>query len=771
MVRAMSPTRALFASLLVFVLASLACAGRRGALPAHPAAANAADPAPPPATSTTASAAGEEARDLGFLRDLAATRSFALGRPTGVHPLPDGSKVLFLRSEPRRARQHLYTFDVASGAVRELITAEDVLKGAAEQLSPEERARRERMRLHTSGFASYELTHDGSALLTSLGGHVFLVQLDGGSAHEVARPDEQGAAPFDPRPSPDGRRLAFVRAGELWVAPTSGVGRETRLSRGTNDVVTHGQAEFVAQEEMNRWHGFWWSPDSQRLVYQESDASHVDKLYLGDPADPTQKVVPTAYPRPGRPNVDVRLGIVAASGGSTTWIDWDQKRYPYLADVVWEEHAPLTIVVESRDQRELSLRAVDPRTGRTSELLHEHDDVFLNLGGDYRWLPDGSAFLWSSERGGGWQLELHDREGGLVRTLTPTSLGLLGLRHVGLEGDQAIVCASTDAIDRQLYAVRLTGGAPRALSRGPQSHDAVFARSGHVQVVQSFGLDGEQWEVRRADGSLAGLLPSVAEQPPSRPRVEILRVGESPAVVAALVRPHDFDPRRRYPVLVDVYGGPGVQTVTPSARRYLLSQWVADHGFIVALIDGRGTPHHGRDWERAIRGRFAELPLGEQVRGLAALAKREPAMDLARVGIYGHSFGGYLAALAVMRRPDIFRAAVASAPVVDWLDYDTHYTERYLGVPRAGDGATAAAYETNGLLHYAAGLTRPLLIIHGTADDNVHFDQSLKLADALFRAGRAFQLTPLLGQTHAFHEPQLSFRYWQRLFAFFRQTL
>jgi dipeptidyl-peptidase-4 len=259
----------------------------------------------------------------------------------------------------------------------------------------------------------------------------------------------------------------------------------------------------------------------------------------------------------------------------------------------------------------------------------------------------------------------------------------------------------------------------------------------------------------------------VGENPPFVPRVEIARVGPGAGFYTAVVRPLQFQASKRYPVIVDVYGGPHHKQVTAGMGRWLMDQWLADQGFLVVAVDGRGTPGRGRNWERAISKRFGSVPLEDQVAGLRALGKKHPPMDLDRVGITGWSFGGYMAALAVLKRPDVFKAAVAGAPVVDWLDYDTHYTERYLGLPQTD----AAAYKEGSLLTYAGKLERPLLLVHGTADDNVYFRHSLKLVDALFRAGKDFEILPLSGLTHMVPDPVVTQRLRTRIANFFKKYL
>jgi dipeptidyl-peptidase-4 len=265
---------------------------------------------------------------------------------------------------------------------------------------------------------------------------------------------------------------------------------------------------------------------------------------------------------------------------------------------------------------------------------------------------------------------------------------------------------------------------------------------------------------------VAGELRSVAERPPWAPRVELTTVGPR-HFRAALVRPHDFDPRRRYPVMVYVYAGPHTLQVRATAFNYLMPQWIADQGMVVVMLDGRGTPGRGRAWERVLKGNFIRVPLADQVAGLEALGARYPELDLGRVGIFGWSFGGYFTAMALMQRPEVFTAGVAGAPVVDWRDYDAHYTERFLGLP----DRDAAGYQASSVLTYAARLERPLLLIHGTADDNVYPVHSMKLCQALENADKEFEFVPLVGKTHGVSDPAATFALYARIARFFRLHL
>jgi dipeptidyl-peptidase-4 len=706
-----------------------------------------------------------KALDTSYLKDHAETRGFMLGRPMRAQPTPDGKAVLFLRSKAREPRMRLYEFDVAGRKTRELLTPEQVLKGAEENLTPEEKARRERQRVSVGGFTSYQLSDDGKLILVSLSGKLYTIDRAKGAVAEL----KTGSGTLlDPKFAPDGKSVAYVRDNDLYVLDLANQ-KERRLTTGGGDKLTHGLAEFVAQEEMNRFSGYWWSPDSKAIAYEEADADGVEVWYVADPIRPEEPALPSFYPRPGKANVKVRLGVVPVADGDTTWTKWDVKRYPYLGLVQWREHGPLTLGVQTRDQKELVLLKVDTKTGKTTKLLSEKDDAWVNLPRAVpRWLDDGSGFLWESERDGGPQLELRAADGKLRRVLVPPSAGFEGLVDLDTKAGQVVYTASTDPTQAHLFRVSLDGGKPVALSKEPGQHGAVYAKNHTIYVHTVAGKRSMPIStVHRADGSLVGELPSVAEKPPFVPRDEMIKIGDGPEYHAVIVRPRAFDAKKRYPVIVDVYGGPGHNQVSAAMGRRLIDQWIADQGFIVVSLDGRGTPGRGRDWERAISKHFGSVPLDDQVAGLKALGKKYPELDLERVGIVGWSFGGYMSALAVLKRPDVFKAAVAGAPVVDWLDYDTHYTERYLGMP----DTDAAAYKEGSLLTYAKDLKRPLLLIHGTADDNVYFRHTLKLANALFRAGKDFDLLPLPGLTHMVPDPVVTQRLWAKITTHFQKHL
>ena len=696
-----------------------------------------------------------QAHAEGCFQTLAATRNFTLGQPQRALPTPDGKRVLFLRSGARDTKLGLYAYDVASRALTALAQPE----AAPEHLSTEEKARRERARMTLTGITDFALSQDGHRVLISQADHLSVLDLPAGRRTPVP-----GAGWIAPHFSPDGRFVAGVRDDDVHVVDLAAA-RDRALTTGGTDIVTHGLAEFAAAEELDRADGLWWSPDSTRLVYEDADSTGVEKHFIADPEHPAEPPTAFRYPRAGTPNAKVRLGIIPRDGGQTTWISWDQAAMPYVARVIWPKAGKLSLVVLNRAQTEETVLAVDPATGRTTPLLQDRDPAWINLeaahalglsGGHVlpAWLPDGSGFLWAAERDGHWRLELRHADGTLDHAVSPPDLPYVAFDDLDSATGAVTFTANPDRLGTGLYRVSLSGAAATKLSDAPGLHDATFNDDGHAVLVDR--MDGANGTAARnvldRAGHVLATLPSVAELPAATPRVEFRTAGAR-AMDAAILRPTNAVQGRRYPVVLYVYGGPTSKTVLRNPREFLENQCLADHGFIVAALDGRGTPGRGHDWERATKLNFIDAPLQDQIDGLQALAHDIPEMDLSHAGITGWSFGGYFTAMATSRRPDIFRAGVAGAPVVDFADYDTAYTERYLGTPQDN----AEAYRVTNVLTYAAQLSRPLLIMHGLTDDNVYFQNTVKLTQALIAAGKPYELLLLPG-THQLPDPVLRAR-------------
>jgi len=697
--------------------------------------------------------------------NVAATRNYTLGTPVSAEPTPDGKAVLYLLSGPRDLIQHLYEYDIATHKERELVTPQALLGGKPEQLSAEEKARRERARVSVQGFTHFELSRDGSQVLLPLDGRLFVVARPSGKI--TALPGEGWIAP---QFSPDGTKVAALKDDDLHIIDV-GARTDRQLTKGAGETLQHGEAEFVAQEEMDRREGFWWSPDSHSIAYEEADLSPVQPSYIADPLEPWQKPVEFRYPRAGTANASVRLGVTSIAGGPTVWLPWDNKAYPYLVRVGWQKGGPLAFFVENRTQTEGKYFAADVQTGGTRLLWTEHDAAWITPPPPEPkkvpyWFSDGSFFLWMTERNGQAQLERHDANGKLLNTVTPADFRFEALLDVDESQGTAIVEGGRDRLSHEIFEVPLAGGAPKPVAAMPGLNSGVFGEQ-HALLAHAYNLaDGSRGvDILTRDGKKIAALPSAAETPPFLPKVEHFNVG-SRNFDALVVLPRDFTSAKKYPVILSVYGGPAGKTVWASPRQYFQEQCMADQGYIVAVSDNRGTPGHDAAWMRAIKNNAIDIPLSDQIEALKALGTRVPQMDLTRVGVYGWSFGGYFSAMATIRRPDVFAAGVAGAPVVDWQDYDTFYTERYMGLP----SQNADGYRKSNVLSYAANLKRPLLIVHGVTDDNVHFQNTMQLTGALLKAGKPYELLLLPG-THMLADDAIKARETERQMDFLAKHL
>ena len=670
--------------------------------------------------------------ETSYPRQQARTRRFSLGVPRDFVVSPDGGRVVFLRTRSGTDRRTcLWQFDVHAGTSTVIADPATLTSDEGGEVPAEERMRRERARESSGGVVRFSTNIDVTRAAFDLAGRVYVADLLAGGAIELPA---SGRA-IDPRIDPTGTHVAYVEGGALHVVRAEGGGARGLL-RPENPQVTYGLAEFVAAEEMGRQSGYWWSPDGVRLLVARVDVARVRRWYISDPSNPATPPVSVAYPAAGTDNAEVTLRLVGVDGSAAADVRWDLTAFEYVTAVDWSEHG-LVVVVQSRDQRTMRLLEIDPSTGETSVLREDTDNSWVDVvEGVPRRLPDGSL-VWTVDGDGAKQLVIGDT--------VVTSADLQVHDVVDVDRDVVVFRASATRTEVGVYTWSRADGVVEVKPPGLAPGVWRARRAGGTTVIASRDLErpGVRVSVHR-EGLPAGDIESFAETPAITLNVRLVTVGAR-NLHAALVLPLGHEPGSgKLPVLLDPYGGPGMQKVVASASMYLTSQWFADQGFAVLVVDGRGTPGGGPEWARSIRGDLAGPALEDQVDGLQATASAWPDLDLSRVAIRGWSYGGFLAALAVLRRPDVFHVGVAGAPVTDLRLYDTHYTERYLGDPnREPDN-----YERTSLIPDAARLRRPLMLIHGLSDDNVVVAHSLRFSAALLAAGCEHTVLPITGATH-----------------------
>ncbi|MYU33363.1 alpha/beta fold hydrolase [Streptomyces sp. SID8358] len=683
---------------------------------------------------------------LSFPRQHARTQRFTLGAPRSFTVSPDGTRVVFLRSSSGTDRTNrLMVLDTRTGEESVAADPGALLGGSAERLSPQERARRERTREGSAGIVGYAVDAAAELAAFALSGTVYVAELGAGTARALP----VTGPVLDPRPSPDGRHIAYVAGGALRIVGVDGEG-DRAIAEPEDEHTTYGLAEFVAAEEMGRHRGFWWSPDSDRLLVARADDGAVRRWWIADPANPGSRPAEIAYPAAGTPDAEVRL-FLTDLGGARTEVVWDRTRFPYLARVHWSSAGAPLLLVQARDQRGQLYLAVDTETGATRTVHVDEDPVWLELfAGVPAWAPDGRLVRVADE-GGARVLSVGDRP------LTGDRLHIQAVLDVG-ESDILVSATAgegaTDPETGQSHVYRVDELGVERVSEGPGVHTAV--RAGGVTVMVSSSLERPGTAVRvLRDGERIATIANHAQEPVLSAGVRLTEGGARRIPCAVLLPTGYTEDDGPLPVLMDPYGGPHGRRVVASHNAHLTSQWFADQGFAVITADGRGTPGRSPGWEKAVRDDFT-LSLDDQVEALHALAGRFP-LDLTKVAMRGWSYGGYLSALAVLRRPDVFHAAVVGAPVTDWRLYDTHYTERYLGDPAEQPEVYAAnSLVTDEGLSRPADEVRPMMIVHGLADDNVVVAHALRLSSALLAAGRPHEVLPLSGVTHMTPQEQVA---------------
>jgi dipeptidyl-peptidase-4 len=674
---------------------------------------------------------------------------FTLGAPRSFRLSPDGETVIFLRSrggtDPVTC---LWALDVGTGDER-LIADPAEFGAAGAENDPVEKARRERARERAGGIVAFATDAACTVAAFTLAGVVYLADLRpaGGEVRELATVTPAA----DPRPDPTGTHVAYVSDGALRVHEiATGADRVLADPEGAEGI-SFGLAEFIAAEEMDRSRGYWWAPDGSAILIARVDETPVQFWHIADRAKPVAEPRSVRYPAAGTPNAIVGV-FVATLSGDLTEVSWDSAALPYLVTANWDADTghPL-LVVASRDQRDMRILAVDPATGSASLVRADTDPSWVDIvTGVPAGLP-GGRIVWTADIGGARRIVAGseaEHAAGTAEVLTPDSINVREV--IDTDGDTVLFTASGD--DPASISVWTAGPAGvERLSPADGMHGGQQAAGTFLLVSRTLADSATSVRVLRAglgeespaEVATIGSLVETPNLPLPRP---LLTWSAGPSRVrTAIVLPSWHTPGSgKLPVLCDPYGGPHGQRVAAAGAAYLSSQWFAEQGFAVVIADGRGTPGRGPAWDRAVAGDLAGPVLADQVEALHSAAEQCPDLDLTKVGIRGWSFGGYLSALAVLRRPDVFHAGIAGAPPTDWQLYDTCYTERYLGLPEA----EPEAYAQSSLLADAPKLSRPLLLIHGLADDNVVVAHSLRLSAALLAAGRPHSVLPLSGVTH-----------------------
>ncbi|HTM49238.1 MAG TPA: S9 family peptidase [Bryobacteraceae bacterium] len=685
-------------------------------------------------------AAAAEKRPV-TVEDVVATRPPRSGSGA-IRWAPDGKRFAF------REGNSIWQYDAATRLRKEIVSLVPLREKAVKPPAAEAFEWKNRRVAESS----YQWSDSGGAVLVEANGDLFLAQADSGQWKQLTATAE---AERDPKLSPDGRRVAFRRGQDLYSLEIDS-GKEARLTRDGSDTLLNGQLDWVYPEELDLSTAYWWSPDSRRIAYLQFDVSREPVFPQVDLLRPRAVFEPERYPKAGDPNADVRAGVVAASGGPTRWMDLGETRGYLLARVDWLPTGQgLAVQRLNRIQNRLELLLADPSSGSASLLLREQDPYWINVTDTYRFLKDGKRFLWSSERDGFRHLYLYSLDGKLASTVTRGEWEVTSLAGVD-EAARMVYYVSTakSPLERHLYRAGFDGKHAERLTRQPGVHSISMSPACDYYMDSASSLtepprrtlhskDGKElavyMEADRAATDELQILPT-----------EIVKFAASDGaqLYGRLIKPAGFAPGRKYPAVVMIYGGPHAQTVRDIWAGASWDQALAARGFVIWQVDNRGSSGRGHKWESAIFRNLGRKELEDQKEGLRYLESLG-FVDSSRIGIYGWSYGGFMTLYALCNAPDLFRAGIAGAPVTDFRNYDSIYTERYMGLPLENkDG-----YKSSSVVEKAADLKAKLLLVHNFSDDNVHFQNTLQMSDALQRAGKQFETMIYAQKSHGVTGP------------------
>jgi dipeptidyl-peptidase-4 len=662
---------------------------------------------------------------------------------------PDDRWLTYLFSMDGTLSRHLIGFNTKSGEQIPFVRGDE--RGVTElNVNLEEALRRERRRQRETGVTRFSWAAEGEKILVPLDDGLYILDHPGASLRRIV---ETGPEPaIDARFSPDSESVAFVRDAELFAVPSIG-GEPQQLTSGARGTgKTHGLAEYIAQEEMNRMRGYWWSPDSTQIAFTEVDETHIPVyriIHQGSDAVGEGAQEDHRYPFAGKANAKIRLGVVPATGGEMTWMDLGDDDDIYLARAAWLPDGRLSAQIVNREQSKLDLFTFDPDTGSRQLLLSESSKIWINLHDMFHHLKkerkDGGRYIWASERSGYQHLYLLNERGEVIRPLTSGQWVVDSIAGINEEEELVYFTANRDSpIESHVYVVGLPGGDIQRITTASGSHSVVLDHSYMTFVDIHHALDKPPSVTLRALKDNSILFPIHDSKDP---RVDALNLRPPESITfenreglrlyGLLFRPPSEYGDGPFPTIVSVYGGPHAQSVVnswgPTAN--MRAQYLASLGYLVFALDNRGTSRRGLAFEGAIKNKMGNLEVEDQVDGVNWLVEQGlSAPD--RVAIYGWSYGGYMACMCLARAPHIFKAAVAGAPVTHWDGYDTFYTEHYMETPESNP----TGYLDGSVMHHVDKIEGKLLIVHGLIDENVHFRHTARLINALISAGKPYEL-------------------------------
>lgn len=694
-------------------------------------------------------------------------------QPRGLRLSPDGTLLTSLRPRAdERERLDLWARDTRTGEERMLVDSKKVGSGA--ELSEAEKMQRERARIGGSkGIVAYDWAPDGKSILVPLDGDLYLANLDG----TVRRLTNTPGGELNPIVSPKGGYVSFVRDQNLWAMPLGG-GEARALTKEGGGTVHFGEAEFVAQEEMHRFTGYWWSPDERYIAVERFDEAPVKVAVRAAIGAAGTKVYEQRYPAAGTPNALVDLYVMKADGSGRVKVDLGTNPDIYLARVDWTPDGSAMLVQrESRDQKTLDMLRVDPKTGKSTVLFTERsgDRSWLNLSDAYRPMKDGSL-IWRSERDG--YGHLYHFANGQWTQLTKGPWVVTNLVGVDeAKGRLYFTGLKDDVLEQHLYAVdiaqpnvitRLTErGYTNSATMDSSASRFIVSRSSPSQPTQVYLADttGKRLSWINENAIVAGhpYAPYLASH--RETKFGTIKADDGTTLYWEMITPK-LEPGKRYPVFFQHYGGPGTGQQVTRGWQGALPQYLVDQGWIFFQIDNRGSYNRGKAFEDAIYHAMGTVEVADQLAG-ANYLKTLPFVDPARIATYGWSYGGYMSIKMLEKTPGVYAAAVSGAPVTDWQLYDTHYTERYLGDPRTDP----QSYATSQAITDAANIRDPLMLIHGMADDNVFLDNSTAFASEMQKTDTPFEMMLYPGQTHRVGGPGVSEHLWHTILNFLDRTV